>query len=172
MGKTTNEHLCKYCVWYYLDDKECGLDIDEAVSMSQNDTCEYWNGATLDSTLCIANDEYIIAREHSDCNRFCYELNNSHDAFFHVAFAMEVARRNIVEALKKQMPQKPEKIEDSGIRYTDSYKCPSCGKDFSGTGIADFCYHCGQALDWEGVSKTDSAKMRQCNHDNYVIESE
>ena len=26
--------------------------------------------------------------------------------------------------------------------------CSSCGRDFSGTGIADYCYHCGQALDW------------------------
>ncbi len=34
------------------------------------------------------------------------------------------------------------------ILYRDNFTCPSCGRDFSGTGIADYCYHCGQALDW------------------------
>lgn len=38
--------------------------------------------------------------------------------------------------------------EETGIRYTDSYRCPNCGGNFTGTGIADFCYHCGQRLDW------------------------
>ena len=27
-------------------------------------------------------------------------------------------------------------------------KCPHCGKEFSGTGVADYCYKCGQHLDW------------------------
>lgn len=36
------------------------------------------------------------------------------------------------------------------MKYSMNYTCPSCRKDFSGTGIADYCYHCGQALDWGG----------------------
>ena len=28
------------------------------------------------------------------------------------------------------------------------YKCPACGGKFTGTRIADYCYHCGQKLDW------------------------
>lgn len=45
--------------------------------------------------------------------------------------------------------EKPIKTTDeTGIRYTDSYRCPNCGGNFTGTGIADFCYHCGQRLDW------------------------
>lgn len=52
-------------------------------------------------------------------------------------------------ALEKQVPKKPVKVDNPGIRYTDTYRCPLCGGNFTGTGIADYCYHCGQALDWE-----------------------
>lgn len=55
----------------------------------------------------------------------------------------------IVEALEKQKPKKPTKVDDGGIRYTDTYRCPNCEKAFTGTGIADYCYHCGQRIDWE-----------------------
>ena len=54
----------------------------------------------------------------------------------------------IVQALEKQTPKKTKKIEAEGYRYTDTYRCPTCGGNFSGTGIADYCYHCGQKLDW------------------------
>ena len=54
----------------------------------------------------------------------------------------------VVEALEKQIAKKPRKIEAEGYRYTDTYRCPTCGGNFSGTGIADYCYHCGQKLDW------------------------
>ena len=54
----------------------------------------------------------------------------------------------VVEALEKQIAKKPKKIEIEGYRYTDTYRCPRCGGNFSGTGIADYCYHCGQKLDW------------------------
>ena len=60
------------------------------------------------------------------------------------AEAFEVA----IEALEKQIPKKPIPAEEQNIRYVMKYTCPSCGKHFTGTGIADCCYHCGQALDW------------------------
>ena len=53
-----------------------------------------------------------------------------------------------IKALEKQIPKKPKLIEEQYIRYSMNYICPECGKRFSGTGIADYCYHCGQALDW------------------------
>ena len=56
--------------------------------------------------------------------------------------------RMAIEAMEKQIPKKPVKNEKQGIRYTDSYECPTCHKGFTGTGIADYCYHCGQAIDW------------------------
>lgn len=52
------------------------------------------------------------------------------------------------EAVEKQKPKKPIKAEESRIRYTEGYICPRCGGGFSGTGIAGYCYHCGQAIDW------------------------
>ncbi len=51
------------------------------------------------------------------------------------------------KALEKQMPKKPI-LSDSQIRYICCYDCPNCGRSFSGTGIANYCYHCGQALNW------------------------
>lgn len=53
-----------------------------------------------------------------------------------------------IKALEKQIPKKPIPQDRQHIRYSMNYTCPSCGKCFSGTGIADYCYHCGQALDW------------------------
>ena len=55
----------------------------------------------------------------------------------------------IIEALEKQIAKKPKKIEVEGYRYTDTYRCPTCEGNFSGTGIADYCYRCGQKLLWE-----------------------
>lgn len=54
-----------------------------------------------------------------------------------------------IGCIKKQIPIQPIKTDTQEIRYTDSYHCPSCGGGFTGTGIADYCYHCGQKLDWE-----------------------
>ena len=54
-------------------------------------------------------------------------------------------------AVEKQKAKKPKKIEFVGYRYTDTYRCPNCGGNFSGTGIANYCYHCGQKLDWGDV---------------------
>ena len=53
------------------------------------------------------------------------------------------------DAVEKQRAKKPNNVETEGYRYTDTYRCPTCGGNFSGTGIADYCYHCGQRLSWE-----------------------
>lgn len=53
-----------------------------------------------------------------------------------------------IKALERQVPRKPKPTEEQNIRYAMNYTCPFCEKHFSGTGIADYCYHCGQALDW------------------------
>ena len=59
-------------------------------------------------------------------------------------------KTTILSALEKQIPKELIKLPESEqhIRYTDTYRCPTCGGNFSGTGIADYCYHCGQRLDW------------------------
>lgn len=54
-------------------------------------------------------------------------------------------------AVEKQKPKKPIKNREQYIRYTSEYSCPNCGRGFTGTGIAKYCYHCGQKLDWSEV---------------------
>ena len=51
-------------------------------------------------------------------------------------------------AVEKQKSKMPIKDALQYMRYTSSYVCPSCGRGFTGTGIANYCYHCGQRLDW------------------------
>lgn len=62
-----------------------------------------------------------------------------------------IAFETAINALEKQIPKKPIPTEEQNIRYVMNYTCPSCGKHFIGTGIANYCYHCGQALDWRGT---------------------
>lgn len=53
----------------------------------------------------------------------------------------------IVEALKKQIPQKPEPTPlVTGMKYW--YRCPNCYMGI--TGYPLYCEDCGQSLDWEG----------------------
>ncbi len=55
----------------------------------------------------------------------------------------------VQELKERDCAKAPIKDTNSGVRYTDDYICPNCGKHFTGTGIAKFCYHCGQRLKWE-----------------------
>lgn len=54
----------------------------------------------------------------------------------------------IQKVAEKQISKAPIKNCKERIRYTSAYSCPSCGGRFAGTGIADYCYHCGQAIKW------------------------
>lgn len=58
-----------------------------------------------------------------------------------------IAVETLQELVDKATPKKPIKDEPSRIRYIPTYVCPSCGQRFSGM-ISNFCYHCGQKLDW------------------------
>lgn len=86
--------------------------------------------------------EILLKQFDKSCGNYSYQ--NAHK------IDLEQAMFIGAKALEKQIPKKPEreKAKQRVVRYTDSYICPSCGKGFTGTGIADFCYHCGQALDW------------------------
>ena len=55
----------------------------------------------------------------------------------------------IMELKERDTAKAPVKDTESRIRYTDSFICPNCGKHFTGVGIAEFCYRCGQRLKWE-----------------------
>lgn len=52
-----------------------------------------------------------------------------------------------IKALEKQIPKKPIKNEKCS-RYVTTYNCPCCDSLFNGTGLATYCYHCGQKFDW------------------------
>lgn len=54
----------------------------------------------------------------------------------------------VIKALEKQIPKKPIPQEPQYIKCWMNYTCPLCGRNFNRLGIADYCYHCGQALDW------------------------
>ncbi len=51
------------------------------------------------------------------------------------------------ELVEKATPKKPIKDRVQDVYYLTKYTCPTCGGKFTGT-ISDYCYHCGQKLDW------------------------
>lgn len=60
-------------------------------------------------------------------------------------------RQEVIEALKKQIPMKPNNIKSifdfSGRYYTTKGNCPVCNRE--GLYKSDFyCNKCGQKLDW------------------------
>ena len=65
----------------------------------------------------------------------------------YVGCTQNIAIEMAINALEKQIPKKPKKSQ-SKLRYLGTYMCPSCGGDFSGTGVASYCYHCGQRFKW------------------------
>lgn len=86
-----------------------------------------------------------------DCDRNCAkcdivqdidELNSAYDV--------------VIKALKKQIATKPELWGDGvgadrEIIY-DMYDCPNCGKSYElDYEEYDYCYHCGQKLDWSDI---------------------
>lgn len=76
---------------------------------------------------CFANGVEFKELDTEETNKLADELNN---------------------AIEKQIPKKPIKDREQNIRYTSAYICPACGGGFAGTGVANYCYHCGQTLDW------------------------
>ena len=67
-----------------------------------------------------------------------------------VMVGLEV-RQEAIEALKKQIPMKPNNMKSildfSGNYYTSRGNCPYCGEGLNRSFI--YCNKCGQKLDWE-----------------------
>ena len=51
-----------------------------------------------------------------------------------------------INALKRQIPKK---VREGDWTYGLSYHCPECSTCVKK--IDEYCYFCGQRLDWEGV---------------------
>lgn len=41
-----------------------------------------------------------------------------------------------------------DEVDEQVIRYVTTYECPNCGKYLVGNGLLNYCYNCGQRLDW------------------------
>lgn len=54
-----------------------------------------------------------------------------------------------INALKKQIPEKPNKTRWHGTMLN---YCPDCGKGIPSESII-YCNHCGQKIDWTGVTE-------------------
>lgn len=97
-------------------------------------------GNDIDGLIAVFN---MLAWSHSD-------LRERLKAYEDTGLTPE----QVQELAERDTAKKPIKTtEETGIRYTDSYRCPNCGGNFTGTGIADFCYHCGQRLDFGGLDE-------------------
>ena len=96
-------------------------------------------------------EQEAIKKHIKECRRRIYIIRNfmisNPDARIKECETNILVLESVIQALKKQIPKKPVHIGGDGIRYIDLYRCPNCGQGFSGTGIADYCYHCGQKLD-------------------------
>ena len=56
-------------------------------------------------------------------------------------------------AIDKQIPAKPIWNEKGSKEFLSSFCCPNCQEGFNGKGWLNYCYHCGQALDWQSEEK-------------------
>ena len=60
-----------------------------------------------------------------------------------------LCEKNIITALKKQIPKKPIKIDETynveRQEWDCDYECPTCGNPYADD---SYCSCCGQALDW------------------------
>ena len=102
----------------------------------------------------VMADEEVC--EECNCYQSCDHTKQADMARIAISAMLELqeykklgALEEVRDAVEKQRAKKPNNVETEGYRYTDTYRCPTCGGNFSGTGIADYCYHCGQRLSWE-----------------------
>ncbi len=59
----------------------------------------------------------------------------------------------IIQALKKQIPQKPYPRDLWELGTAQGYSCPTCGYDFPVSYFEPHCCKCGQAILWRGDTK-------------------
>ena len=111
---------------------------------------------TLEKQIAEDYGMVLIEAQSMGCNKINALYNISLDNMKAIVNALEEVQKyraigtpeECRAAVEKQKAKKPQKTESEGYRYTDTYRCPNCGGNFSGTGIANYCYHCGQKLDW------------------------
>ena len=81
---------------------------------------------------------------------------------FHSWGGLNDAFNLAIEALKKQVPNKPMYVDtrfrnhgrniSDGSSLSKCYKCPNCNSHIFHVFDSDLhCEHCGQALDWDNI---------------------
>lgn len=131
------------------DPRRCGKELctacDVAISAMQELQAIHNNGISLERLKDIDFRKQVV--EHINYDAYM-SLQSELEEYREIGTLEEVR-----EAVEKQRAKKPNNVETEGYRYTDTYRCQTCGGNFSGTGIADYCYHCGQRIDWSEVDK-------------------
>lgn len=87
---------------------------------------------------------------------FCTDNNNEvvKNTVFRVSHIQKIScneklrMKNFEKILDLSQPRKPIKSDEQVIRYVQTYECPNYGKAFTGKYILNYCYYCGQKLDW------------------------
>ena len=74
-----------------------------------------------------------------------------------------------IKAVKKQIPEKPhptkvavDRLEIGNVRWgkgTIVYRCPACETYMSR--VHDYCYKCGQKIDWSGAGDQTKGECEQ-----------
>lgn len=72
------------------------------------------------------------------------------------------------EAVEKQNKKKPIFKQGSEGGYTDTYRCPNCDGVFTATGIDDYCYRCGQKIDWKEEEHMESQVIPEDYKENLM----
>ena len=80
---------------------------------------------------------------------------------WHVGEGYIQARAMGIEALERFTPKKPNGKTFSGDEDLYVGYCPTCRSDVNSED--DFCYRCGQALDWEHVQCSECLKEYMCD---------
>ena len=99
----------------------------------------------------ITNDEAIkIKSAFSNGAWFSFGNGEFNDPNFD---AEEVKRHAdlLNEVIEKQIPKKPAIADEENSHLTMHYKCPACNEIFTRASAVSYCYHCGQALNWDDL---------------------
>ena len=83
-------------------------------------------------------------------------LNPDHVERYDKIEAIDKACKMGIEALKKQIPKKPDRDKDQVLFRMLYGKCPECGSAvYSGLAVNTFCSECGQAINWKQGDEND-----------------
>lgn len=108
------------------------------------------NGKIIQENRC--NECYC----YGNCPEYCemkqaFELLAAYEDTGLTPDEIKTLQENDACRNKTQIPQKPI-LTTECIGFTNhilACECPNCHKDIIKAGWANYCYHCGQALDWE-----------------------